>query len=84
MAAEITNAHKSPILSLAAHDNILASSASKSVAVWDLETNELIHELSGNPNPNFVRSVIIHPERQIMFTTADRMVNVWDMRTFKL
>ena len=68
---------------MTSHDHILASTTSKAFSLWDLETNDLIHEVSGGLNSSFIKSVVIHPERNIMFTSNDKLINVWDLRTFK-
>ena len=44
----------------------------------------MLRQINGGVNTTFVRSVVVHPERQVMFTTNDRLVNVWDLRTHKV
>jgi hypothetical protein len=55
------DAHNSAILSMAAHANILISTGTKSLKIWDLETSKIISDLSGPYLAGFVKYVMVDP-----------------------
>lgn len=46
---------------MAAHANILISTGTKSLKIWDLETSKIISDLSGPYLAGFVKYVMVDP-----------------------
>ena len=63
-------AHNGPVISTAAHANMLISSSLKNVKIWDLETFKTISDLSGMYLGGLVKHVIVDRERNIMLTAC--------------
>lgn len=55
--------HVNPVLSLTCHSNMLISTSMKSLKLWDLETNKIISDLTGNYLNGFVKCVVVEPEK---------------------
>lgn len=77
-------AHNSAILSMAAHANILISTGTKSLKIWDLETSKIISDLSGPHLSGFVKFVMVDPERRLMFTACEKNITIWDLITLNV
>lgn len=46
---------------MATHANILISTGTKSLKIWDLETSKIISDLSGPHLAGFVKYVMVDP-----------------------
>ena len=61
----------------------MVSSANRSIRIWDLSNNALVSDITNN-NLNylnyFVRSLAIHPEKQLLAAACDKVVTLWDLR----
>jgi WD40 repeat protein len=55
------DAHNSSVLSIATHANMLISTSTKSLKIWDLETSKIISDLSGSYLSGLVKYVLVHP-----------------------
>lgn len=55
------DAHNSSVLSIATHANMLISSSTKSLKIWDLEESKIIADLSGPHLPGLVKYVLVDP-----------------------
>lgn len=55
--------HTNPVLSLTCHSNMLISTSMKSLKLWDLETNKIISDLTGNYLNGYVKCVVVEPEK---------------------
>ncbi len=78
------DAHNSAILSMTAHANILISTGTKSLKIWDLETSKIISDLSGPHLSSFVKYVMVDPERRLMFTACEKNITIWDLVTLNV
>ena len=70
------DAHNSGVLSVAVHSNFLISTATKSIKVWDLESQKMIAELTA---PAAVKYVMIDPERRLFFTACEKSITIWNL-----
>ena len=73
-----------PVLSLATHANMLISTGTKSLKIWDLETSKVISDLSGPHLSGFVKFVAVNPEMRVMVTACDKIVTIWDLITLNV
>ena len=55
------DAHSSSVLSIATHANMLISTSTKSLKIWDLETSKIISDLSGAHLTGLVKYVMVDP-----------------------
>lgn len=55
------DAHNSSVLSIATHANMLISTSTKSLKIWDLETSKIISDLSGAHLTGLVKYVMVDP-----------------------
>lgn len=78
------DAHNSAVLSIATHANMLISTSTKSLKIWDLETSKIISDLSGAHLTGLVKYVLVEPERNIMLTACEKVVTVWDLVTLNV
>ena len=78
------DAHGSSVLSIATHANMLISSSTKSLKIWDLEETKIIADLSGPHLPGLVKYVLVDPERNIMLTACEKTVTIWDLDTINV
>jgi hypothetical protein len=53
------DAHNSAVLSIATHANMLISTSTKSLKIWDLETSKIISDLSGAHLTGLVKYVLV-------------------------
>jgi WD40 repeat protein len=76
-------ASRSPILSMTTYDNLLITSGTKSINIWDQENSQLVADLS-NPNylQSFVKSVISIPQYSHLAAACDKQVFIWDVRLY--
>jgi WD40 repeat protein len=59
---------------------VVSGSSDKTVAVWDLESGTLIHQLLGHQSG--VTSVAVSPDgRHVVSGSYDKTVEVWDLET---
>ena len=77
-------AHSAPVISTAAHANMLISCSLKSVKIWDLETFKSISDLSGTHVGGLVKHVAVDRERNIMLTACERVITIWDLITLNV
>lgn len=73
------DAHNSSVLSIATHANMLISSSTKSLKIWDLEESKIIADLSSPYLPGLVKYVLVDPERNVMLTACEKSVTIWDL-----
>ena len=71
------DAHKSPVYSLASHDQNLYSSANKSIKIWDLNNMRLISEISESLGQ--VKAIKICKERNILIASSDKSIMIWNL-----
>lgn len=69
---------------MTAHANILISTGTKSLKIWDLETSKIISDLSGTHLPGFVKYVMVDPLRNLMFTACEKNITIWDLVTLNV
>jgi len=60
---------------------MLVSSATRSVRLWDLETNQLNSDITGTNLNSFVRCLAISQEKQLLAAACDKIITLWDLRT---
>lgn len=75
------DAHNSAVLSVALHESLLVSSATKNIRVWDLENKKLISDLTGPQLASSVKYVLIDPIRGLFLSACERTVTIWDLVT---
>lgn len=78
------DAHNSAILSVAVHESLLVSSATKNIRVWDLESRKLISDLTGPQLTGSVKYVLIDPVRGLFLSACDKTVTIWDLVTLEV
>ena len=78
------DAHSSSVLSIATHANMLISTSTKSLKIWDLETSKIISDLSGAHLTGLVKYVMVDPERNIMLTACEKVITIWDLITLNV
>ena len=62
-------------------DNTIISTACKSVKIWDAITMKCQYELCNFSG--FVKTALISPEHNLIATTCEKLINLWDSRVFK-
>jgi WD40 repeat protein len=60
---------------------MLVSAATRSVRLWDLETNQLNSDMTGTNLNSFVRCLAIVPDKQLLAAACDKVITLWDLRT---
>ncbi len=60
------HAHNSSVLSVTAFENNLITSATKSMKIWDSETQQLIADLSSPTLQGFVKCVFVDKENRLI------------------
>jgi WD40 repeat protein len=58
----------------------MVSSANRNIRIWDLSDNKLVSDIYSNHLNYFVRSLAIHPEKQLLAAACDKLVTLWDLR----
>ena len=76
-------ASRSSILSMTTYDNLLVTSGTKSINIWDIETCQLVADLS-NPNylQNFVKSVLAIHQNNYIAAACEKQVFIWDIKSY--
>jgi hypothetical protein len=69
---------------MATHHNILITTATKSLKIWDLETSKILSDISGPHLSGFVKYVMVDPERKLMFTACEKNITIWDLVTLNV
>ena len=62
-------------------DNLLYSSAAKSLKIWDLETMKYISDLP--EKIGLVKSLLFWKERNLLLTASEKTVMMWDVVSLK-
>jgi WD40 repeat protein len=58
-------------------DNLIYSSANKSLKIWDIESMKYISELP--EKIGLVKSMMFWPERKVLLTASERQIMMWDV-----
>lgn len=69
---------------MALHSNILITTATRSLKIWDLENMKIISDLSGPHLAGLVKFVLVDPERRLMFTACEKAITIWDLITLEV
>jgi WD40 repeat protein len=77
MIFEKIDGHKSQIYAMTSVDNLLYSSAAKSLKIWDLETMKYISDLP--EKIGLVKSMLFWKERKLLLTASEKTVMMWDV-----
>lgn len=56
----------------------------KNLKLWDLESQKVISDLSGQHLNGLVKVVVIDPDKRLMVTACDRNIAVWDFLNMKV
>ncbi len=65
------------------YDNLLVTSGTKSINIWDIKTYQLVADLS-NPNylQNFVKSVLAIHQNNYIAAACEKQVFIWDIKSY--
>lgn len=68
---------------MSTYENLLVTSGTKSINIYDQESSQLIADLSNHSNlQGFVKSVKILPQFSLLAAACEKQVLIWDLRSY--